>query len=592
MKTVNDIYDVVIVGSGGAGLRAAISAAENKARTLVIAKGRIDRSGATLLAGANLSADIACDGASLAEMGITNANKDDTKELWFEDTVHEGFYLNNQELVEVFVNEAANCIRELVNWGMKVNGTEGKRGISVLGSAILDALFKRAKEVGVEYVEDTAFTDVVVEGGKVCGVVCVDIRSGDIRFIPAKAVVIATGGAHNLFLDNSGSTDCCGEGPGAALRAGAELMDMEMVSFCPTVIKEPKMYKGNIMPYILINFSFGSICNKYGKTFTDKYLSRGVEKLAFETEWDKLLLSYAMQCEMDNGYGNMFGGLYYILNLHPKELKKELYKQFPSFDRGINKDILDYILDDHALTIAPFAHYFEGGIRIDKSMSTKVQGLFAAGECSSGLFGANRISAATTEMLVEGKTAGVSAAAYAADVRDACSASNGVLESIEKQLVKPFDGKGNISPIDIRKKMQQAMMDALTVIRNSDKLKKSALEISRLINEELPNAGVRNNTRVYNKEWLEYIKLRNGLITASAMLQAADIRKESRGVHIREDYFYTDDEHFLKNIVIENTDLGYHMASPLMTRVSPDMHERKDYIAYLEDVITKLSGKE
>ena len=126
-------YDVVIVGSGGGGLRAAISAAERGCKTLIIAKGRINRSGSTLLAGANLSADIACDGGSLAEMGITDANKDDTKDKFFQDIVHVGFYLGNQELVRIFADGAADRIRELMGWGMEVLGTEGDRGISVFG---------------------------------------------------------------------------------------------------------------------------------------------------------------------------------------------------------------------------------------------------------------------------------------------------------------------------------------------------------------------------------------------------------------------------------------------------------------------------
>lgn len=127
---------------------------------------------------------------------------------------------------------------------------------------------------------------------------CLTLATGEIQIINAKAVVLATGGAHNLFVSNSGSTDLCGEGQAAAWRAGAELIDMEMISFCPTVTRYPTMYRGNILPYIFITTGYGSLLNKFGKTFTNRYLPPKVEQLALESEWNKMLLSYAVQSEI------------------------------------------------------------------------------------------------------------------------------------------------------------------------------------------------------------------------------------------------------------------------------------------------------
>ena len=338
-------YDVVVVGSGGGGLRAAISAAEGGARTLILAKGKINRSGSTLLAGANLSADIACDGASLYEMGLSEWNKDDTKDKFFADVCHEGFYLGNQKLVRKFVDGAPDRIRELMSWGMEVLGTEGERGISVFGSAILDALFKRVKELGIEWAENQLFTDVVVEDGAVRGCMCVDLLSGNVRYVPAKAVIIATGGSHGVFRNTSGPTDCCGEGPAAALRAGAELIDMEMISYCPAVILSPTMYKGNILPYIMNTIGYGTFVNKFGKPFTQRYLSPDVERLALDTEWNKMLLSYALQKEINSRGCNRFGGVYYKLDLEPRELKEELYNDLPSLSKGMYHDIMEIFHD-------------------------------------------------------------------------------------------------------------------------------------------------------------------------------------------------------------------------------------------------------
>lgn len=586
MIAVQKAFDVVIIGSGGGGLRAAISAAEAGCRTLIVAKGKINRSGSTLLAGANLSADIACDGGSLAELGITDANRDDTKEKFFSDVVHEGFYLGNQELIRRFVDGAPDRIRELMDWGMEVLGTEGDRGISVFGSAILDALFHRVQELGISYVEDHVFTDVVVEDGAVRGCLCVDLLSGEIKYYPAKAVVLATGGSHGIFPRNSGPTDCCGEGPAAALRAGAELIDMEMISFCPAVILAPQMYRGNILPYILNTIGYGTFVNKYGKTFTHRHLPGQVETLALDSEWNKMLLSYALQKEINSHRCNQYGGVYFTLPLSPQELKEELYKDLPSLSEGIYRDIMERFLSGHAVTVAPFAHYFEGGIRVDAEMTSKVPGLFAAGECTGGMFGANRVSAATTEMLIEGNIAGISAAAYASG-NTPCAASGGLLEAMESELLRPFHTAGGPSPIAIRQKLHAITSASLMVLRSGEKLEQALSDVTAL-EQALSDCSLSSEDRRYNKEWMEYLQLRGSLITASACLKSASLRKESRGVHVREDYLFTDNEHFLKNIVIRNPQLDVQWTEPVHTDIHPEpVH--KPYIPYVEDVIAKLS---
>jgi succinate dehydrogenase/fumarate reductase flavoprotein subunit len=368
---------------------------------------------------------------------------------------------------------------------------------------------------------------------------------------------------------------------------------MEMISFCPTVIVRPGMYAGNILPYIFFTIGYGRLLNKYGKDFTWKYLSPAVEKLALETEWNKMLLSYALQKEINAGNANRFGGIYFSLDIHPRQIIEELYTDLPQLRRGVYGDIMKILEAGNALTVAPAAHYFEGGILVDEHMRTTLAGLFAAGEVTGGTFGANRVSAATTEMLVQGARAGESAAEYAGTRPESLSIvsmSSEIPDRLQEEILAPLISppREGLPAAEVLTHTQDTVSKSLTVLRREEILDAALKEIKGIEAQELPAIAPVEKTGLYNREWQTYLTLRNSLITAKSILASALERRESRGVHIREDHFYTDNKNFLHNQIIENTSLEMRIQN--IEGGDPRDQKRESYPAYIERIVAELEN--
>ena len=365
--------------------------------------------------------------------------------------------------------------------------------------------------------------------------------------------------------------------------AGVSLIDMEMISFCPTVMCYPDIFSGNILTYILISLGFANLLNKTGKPFTYKYMSREVEVLALNTEWNKMLLSYAIQSEINAGNSTMHGGVYCDLPRQPDAID-ELYNILPGLKSGIYKDIMKLIDNGRAFIVSPAAHYFEGGIEIGEDMATGVEGLYAAGECTGGLFGANRVNAGTTEMLIEGVVAGENAASFAkqAGICPAVSAA----EAETEKVMMPFKRKNGVAPRELVKRMKEALSKSLYVLRNEEDMEE-ALNVANGLQAELKDVAFTKKSYVYNREFMDYIMLRNGIVTARAILTSALARKESRGVHIRTDYFHTDNNNQHCNYRITDNDMK---VESLAVKNSMAVDEGVyDYAGYIETVVSRLS---
>lgn len=575
--------DVLVLGSGGAGLYAALEAAQAGAKVLVATKGRANRSGATLLAGANLNADVMCDGKTLYDLGVETGDREDSPEKWYQDLIHEGFYLNRRELVAQYVEQARVCVGQVLHDGVKLTDvSEGGRAIGVPGSALLDWLYKKGREAGVCYLEDTMLCDLVrASDGAAAGALLLEIPTGKLICVQAAATVLASGGMHNCYSFNSGSTGLTGDGQAAAMRFGAQMTLMEMVTFCPDVIYAPEKYRGNILPYIMDCIGIGRLYNKDKERFLHKHMSQRAENLAMNTEWNKLLLCYAMQKEVNAGFADHNGGITFDISYLTAEKRAQMLAAIPQMKNGLYKEILDYHDQNHGLTVFAACHYFDGGIRVDAQMQTSVPGLFAAGECTGGLFGANRVGAATTQMMVQGSCAGQSAARYAKQATRA-----GVEEaSLEKAVLAataPFACKDGLLARQERGTVVSTITASAGVLRKEQPMHEG---LATLETYDAAQFCVAQKQPEYNREWLDYLETRNLIACGEGILKSSLARRESRGVFIREDHFYTDDT-ILQETVLQ--DGVVHLEDVAQKDVTCPA-ERHEYIENLEQVMQRLS---
>lgn len=549
-KKIDEVVetDVLIIGAGGAGLRAAISAAAKGVKTTVISKGRFESSGITPMAGA----DIGLDGKSLFNMGYERADKEDSKEKFFEDIVTTGFHLNNQELVELFVEDAPGRVKELVDWGMKIN-YHGEREVITNGQEIMKALLNGLKKYEVQKFSNIMVLDLLTSEGGVAGAIGLKVDTGKIILFKAKSVVLATGGAHQLYEKNSGSKEMTGDGIAMAYRAGAELINMEMVTFCNNTIIWPLKHKGSLFLYVFSMYH-GNLLNRMGKQFIHKYYPPKIAEIATTTEWNKLFLSRACQLEIESGFGSPHGGVYFSIKDIPfKIIEDSACRQSWTpgwrFEGADHSDIVEELKAGGTVEVAPLAEYFEGGIKIDRKGRTTIKGLYAAGECTGGMFGANRVTAATTEMLVEGKVAGESAADYAkAAAYQKIDESQ--LNSLIEVIFRPIKNEKGTKPINAKKRLQAAVTKGLGIIRNNSGIEKT-IETVEAVTPEVPKLATASKDRRYNKEWIDALELRNMVQVAEAIAKAAKMRTESRGVHFRSDFPNTNNDEWLKEIVVK-----------------------------------------
>ncbi len=544
--------DVLIAGTEGAGARAAISAHDAGASVTCVTKGFVGKSGATLTA----DADIDVDSRTCIKLFNLPGHPDDSVQTFFEDMVHEGDWINNQRLVEVHAEEAGPRIKDLVDWGIRIErlthapGHRYPRGIWIEGPEFARVLTQEIKKrPGIQLVETFMLTDILTSGGRCVGAIGLDYRRGKIIAFEASAVILCTGGAMRMYRYTTAPEELTGDGLAAAYRAGAELQDMEFPMFLPYILIKPDAVNSIDFPYLLAHFLDAKALNRAGQEYMIK--------------WDRLRMTkstrdvnaIAQMMEVLEGRGSPNDGTYLSLKHIPRNILERgsqwLPKMIAKWRYGAfkMKEFLPDLSQD-AIECAPACHFWNGGIKITEDCETNLPGLYAAGEGTAGTHGSNRVSGnALTMTQVLGPRAGEATAKFVKEHGRAEVDAEQAAVFAEK-IRAPLNRKSGASPIEIRKETRRLSHLYLNAVRDGDNLKSTLERVEELQKQEKTVRTKNPDLRQYNMEWIEALQTENLLTVMEMVGKASLMREESRGAMFRRDFNDTDGVNWLKNIIV------------------------------------------
>ncbi len=532
---------LLIVGAGAAGAMAAIEAARCGADVLLCTKGIMGRTGITPLSSNVFQAVI---------------HADDSPHSYFQDTVRGGRHLSDQNLVEVMAEGSSSAFQELMKFGVQFQteggvlhqrtmaGHSNPRAVFIVGrgQGLMVGLRKEAaRHPNLTILEDFTVTRLLTRDGRISGAVALEMRGGDLRVIRAGAVLLATGGNEALWPFYDTGPDSTGDGYSLAYRAGAELIDMEMVLHYPTVLLHPSEVRGTMISYELyLNPALA------GGRLTN---IRGEDILGSGPMPTRDVLVRAILDEIEAGRAAPHGGLYIDLRSSSKSREEILHWIVRGHGyRHLTEMGLNPL--EERLEVAPACHFTLGGIRINERGMSNVAGLFAAGECAANLHGANRLSGnALTEAVVFGAVAGREAASLAKDAPAPRIDREQVRR--EEERVMGLKGEGGLPPSLLTRRVRQVMGRYLGLRRGGTGLKRALAEIESLKMEILPRLRALG-PRSYNPAWAEAIHSPGMLMNAEMVARSALLREESRGHHLREDFPETDDRRWLRHTLLKD----------------------------------------
>jgi succinate dehydrogenase / fumarate reductase flavoprotein subunit len=565
-------HDVLVIGAGGAGLRAAIEASARGASVGVICKSLLGKAHTVM-----------AEGGMAAAMG--NVDDRDNWRVHFSDTMRGGQYVNNWRMAELHAKEAPDRVKELEAWGALFDRTPDGRilqrnfgghrypRLAHVGDRTGLELIRTLQDYGIHegldvHMECTVLT-LLKDGDRVAGAFAYDRERGRFRLFTSRAVVLATGGIGRAYKITSNSWEYTGDGHSLAYHAGAALQDMEFVQFHPTAMIWPPSVRGILVTEgvrgeggVLKNrdgrrFMFDNIPENYkaqtadnpeeGWRYTqgDKHSRRPPELLTRDH------VARMIVREVREGRGSPHGGVFldiaWIKEKIPnaeEHIKRKLPSMYHQFMQLAGIDITK-----EPMEIGPTTHYVMGGIRVDgDSQMSTVPGLFACGECAAGLHGANRLGGnSLSDLIVFGKRAGEYAARFAAE-HGAVGIDDAQVKAAEREALLPFERQSSDGPYQVQESLQETMQDLVGIVRAQHEMEQALQRLAEL-KERARCVGVHGN-REYNPGWHTALDLKNLLTVSEAITRSAIERKESRGGHFRDDYPEKDPAYATFNFVV------------------------------------------
>jgi succinate dehydrogenase / fumarate reductase flavoprotein subunit len=561
-------FDVVVIGAGGAGLRAAVAAAAEGAKTALVCKSLLGKAHTVM-----------AEGGIAAALG--NVYPEDNWQVHFRDTMRGGKMLNNWRMAQLHAQEAPERVMELEEWGALFDRTDDGRILQRdfgghryarlahvgdrTGLEMIRTLQHHAVHRGIDVFMECTVIELLKDGERVAGAVAYRRESGAFLVFEAKAVVLATGGIGKAFKITSNSWEYTGDGHALALWSGADLIDMEFVQFHPTGMVWPPSVRG-ILVTEGVRGDGGVLKNASGERFMFRYIPEMFRAETAETEeeadrWysDKVNakrtpdllprdeVARAINTEVKEGRGTPRGGVYLDIasRREPGFIRRKLPSMYQQF-----KELADIDITKEPMEVGPTCHYMMGGVRVDaETQESTVPGLFAAGEVAGGMHGSNRLGGnSLSDLLVFGRRAGMFAARHALGMDWQPSIDDVEVERVTAEALQPFERGAGENPYAIQQDLQETMHDLVGIIRTHDELT-TALEAIETLQRRAAKVAVEGN-RQFNPGWHLAIDLGPMLTVSECITRAALERTESRGGHTRDDHPKPDPELAKVNVVV------------------------------------------
>ena len=588
-------YDVLIIGAGGAGLRAAIGSQETDATVAIITKSLLGKAHTVMAEG----------GAAAA---LSNADARDNWMVHFRDTMRGGKMHNNWVMAKIHAFQAADRIRELERYGAVFDRTPSGRinqrnfgghtfprlahvgdrtGLEIIRT-LQDEVISRD---GIDIFMETTAVKLLIEDGKIKGVFAFNRQTGDLYLFEAKAVIVATGGIGKSYRVTSNSWEYTGDGHMLAFNAGAELIDMEFIQFHPTGMVWPPSVKGTLVTES-VRGEGGILQNSEGKRFMFNYIPENFIKDYADTEEEakrwldgddtarrppelltRDVVARAITTEVLQGRGTPNGGVY--LNIADTRDATYIKKKLPSMYHQFSI-LADLDITKDPMEVGPTTHYSMGGIRVDgETQETKITGLYAVGEAASGLHGANRLGGnSLSDLIVFGKISGEQAGKYSKE-NEFTPATKEEIECIKTEALAPFSKKATENPYKLQEELQRIMEEHAGIKRSKKGLTEGTKKLKKL-KMRAENCKAEGKSRVYNTSWHQCLDIKNMIDVSIIATAAAHTRKESRGAHTREDFPNADPKLTRKVFVFSVKDKSYQKSEFHYPAMPKDLQELAD----------------